>query len=59
MVCLFAARADGDAAGVQVPRDVGFVHGEDLLDAAAEFPLCGRRVEGPLRRRVAGHDAER
>lgn len=59
LVVSSAARAVGDAAGVQVPRDVGLVHGEDLLDAAAELPLCGRRVEGPLRRRVAGHDAER
>lgn len=36
------ARVLGDAAGMQVPRYVGFVHGEDLLDAAAEFP-SGRR----------------
>lgn len=47
MFC-FAARADGDAARVQVPWHVGLLHGEDVLDAAADFPICGRRVEGPL-----------
>lgn len=59
MIRLFTARAAGDATGVQVPRDVGLVHGEDLLDAAAQLPLRGRRAEGPLRRCLAGHDAQR
>jgi len=39
---LITARDFGDASGMQVSRYVRLVHGEDLLDAAAEFP-CGRR----------------
>lgn len=50
---MIAARFVGDATGVQVPRHVGLVHGEDVLDEAAKFPSGGRQLEGPLRRRVA------
>lgn len=38
----------GDATGVQVPRDVGLVHGENVLDEAAELPSGRRQFEGPL-----------
>lgn len=55
---LSTARADGDATGVQVPRHVGLLYRKDLLDAAAQLPLCGRRVEGPLRWGLAGHGAQ-
>lgn len=57
-IVLLTARADGDATRVQMPRYVGLLYGEDVLDAVAELPLCGRRVEGPFRRRLAGHDAQ-
>lgn len=36
-----AARTVGDAAGVQVPRDVRLVYGENLLDASAQLPSGG------------------
>lgn len=49
-----AARVLGNAAGVQMSRYVGLVHGEDLLDAAAEFPSGRRQSEGPFRRRLSG-----
>uniref|UniRef100_A0A8B9EMF1 Protein Wnt n=2 Tax=Neognathae TaxID=8825 RepID=A0A8B9EMF1_ANSCY len=44
-----------DAPGVQVPRHVGLVHRAHVLDAAAHLPRRGRRPQGPLRRRLAGH----
>ena len=42
-----------DAPGVQVPRDVGLMHGAHVLDAAAHAARSGRRAAGPLRRRLA------
>lgn len=39
-------------------RYVWVLHGQDVLDAAAEFSVCGRRAEGRLRRGVASHDAK-
>lgn len=57
-IVVLTACADGDETRVQMPRNVGLVHGEDMLDAVAEFPLRGRRVKGPLRRCLAGHDAQ-
>lgn len=49
---LFAARAIGHETGVQVPRHVGFVHGQDVLDEVAHVPFGGREPKGPVRRRV-------
>lgn len=57
-IVVLTARADGDAARVQMPWNVGLVYGEDMLDAVAELSLCRRCVEGPLRRRLEGHDAQ-
>ena len=47
------ARVDGDATGVQVPRHVWLVYGEDVLDEAAVLPSNRRQPEGPFRRRIA------
>lgn len=38
-----------------MPRHVGLVHGEDLLDAIAELPSGWRQPEGPFRRRLSGY----
>lgn len=57
-IVMLTARADGDATRVQMPRNVGVLYGEDVLDAVAELPLRGRRVKGPLRRCLASHDAQ-
>lgn len=38
-----------DAPGVQVPRDVGLVHGAHVLDAAAHAARSGRRATRQIR----------
>lgn len=53
IVLFVAARILGDASGMQVPRYVGFVHGENLLDATAELPHGRRQPKGSLRRGLA------
>lgn len=50
---LVTARVFRDAARVQVSRHVRLVHGEDLLDAIAEFSRGWRQPEGPFRRRIS------
>lgn len=42
-----------DAPGVQVPRDVGLVHGAHVLDAAAHAACSGRRATRQIRWRLA------
>lgn len=44
---------------MQVPRYVGLLHGQDLLDAAAALPRRRGQPEGQVRRRVAGHGLQR
>lgn len=51
---LSAARANGDATGVQVSRHVWLVYREDVLDEIAQFSFRGRLVERPFRWRLTG-----
>lgn len=44
---------------MQVPRHVGLLHGQDMLDAAAALPRRRRQPEGQVRRGVARHGVQR
>lgn len=52
---LVTARNFGDASGMQVPRHVRLVHGENLLDAAAKLPRGRRQPKGSLRRGLSSN----
>lgn len=54
LASLIIARNFGNASGMQVPRHVGLVHGENLLDATAELPPGRRQFEGSFRRCFSG-----
>lgn len=61
MGCLLyvTARGGGDEARVQVSRDVGFLHRQDVLDATSQLPGGWWQPQGPLRRRLSSHGQQR
>lgn len=54
-----AARGGGDETGVQVSRDVGLLHSQDVLDATPQLPSGWWQPQGPLRRRLSSHGQQR